>query len=91
MSNLCRTKSHLYSARKDDLVGQFPRLREEWEGLKIERLKMVVKAKNAFRAQLRQTQDFPCLLGGRHFSSELFCNPDDTFDEFCVILGKNTL
>ena len=73
------------------LPGQFPRLREEWEGLRIEGLKMVVKAKNAFQAQLRQIQDSSCLLRSRYLPSELPCDPDDTFNEFCVILGENAL
>ena len=59
--------------------------------LRIEGLKIVVKAKNAFRAQLRQTQNSSCFLRSRHFPSELLCDPDDTFNEFCVILGENTL
>ena len=73
------------------LPGQFPRIREEWEGLRIEGLRIVVKSKNAFRAQLLHTQDSSCLLGSRHFPPKFFSNPDDTFDEFCVILGENTL
>ena len=73
------------------LPGQFPRLREEWEGLRIEGLEIGDKSKNTFRALLPHTQDSSCLRGSGHFSPQFFSNPDDTFDEFCVILGENTL
>jgi hypothetical protein len=72
------------------LLGSFLGFEKRGE-LRTEGLEIVVKAKNAFRAQLRQTQDSSCLLRSRHFPSELLCDPDDTFNEFCVILGENTL
>jgi len=45
------------------LPGQFPRLREEWEGLRIEELEIGDKSKNTFRALLPHTQDSSCLRG----------------------------
>ena len=53
-------------------------------------LRIEVKVEYAAYGQLRQIQDSSCLLRSRHFPSELRCDPDNTFDEFCVILGENT-
>ena len=54
-------------------------------------LRIEVKVEYAAYEQLRQTQNFSRLLRSRHFPSELLCDPDDTLNEFCVILGENTL
>ena len=96
MPNLCGQKvMHIRTERMISL-DKFLNKSTGGSGIEVEGLTdkplsgIVLQGRGLRLGNLQSVQNFSCLLGGRHFPSELLGDPNNPINKFSVTLGKNT-